>query len=302
MVILMFNEISRRNLLAAAATTAFFAPYVKAAENLPITGPRGIRQGRLQQSVMSSVWGTLQLTMEERCEILSTLGFAGMDLPSENDFAMLEDYGLKPVMMTGTGTSFENGLIRKENHDAIEAATRAGIDMCVRGGCKNLIALPGERRGMSSEEGAANIVEIFKRVAPYAQEKGVNICMEITNSKVIADNRTDQMFNNVFWGFDICTAVGSPNIKIVYDIYHVQIMHGDVVRTLRDNLDKVCHIHVAGVPSRNEIDDSQELNHRFIARSIADMGYEGFVAHEWRPAPGRNPLLSLATAFEIMVV
>ena len=116
MVILMFNEISRRNLLAAAATTAFFAPYVKAAENLPITGPRGIRQGRLQQSVMSSVWGTLQLTMEERCEILSTLGFAGMDLPSENDFAMLEDYGLKPVMMTGTGTSFENGLIRKENH------------------------------------------------------------------------------------------------------------------------------------------------------------------------------------------
>jgi hydroxypyruvate isomerase len=297
----MSSALSRRKLLALAAASPFFAPYVRAAEEAA-TGPRGVRQGRLKQSVMASVWGPLQLTLEERCEILSTLGFAGMDLPSEKDIPVLTDYGLAPALMTGTGTSFENGLVRRELHDQIEEATIAGIDMCARVGCKSLIALPGERRGMSSEEGLVNTVDILKRVAPYAEEKGVYVCMEITNSKVAADNRTDQMFNDVFWGFDVCKGTGSPNIRIVYDIYHVQIMNGDVVRTLRDNLDKVCHIHVAGVPTRGEIDDTQELNHPFIARAIADMGYEGFVAHEWRPAAGHNPVLSLATAFHIMEV
>ncbi len=298
----MSSPLSRRKLLAVAAAAPFFAPYVKAAEEAAATGARGIRQGRLKQSVMGSVWGGLELSLEERCEILSTLGFAGVDLPAERDIPVLTDYGLAPALMTGTGTSFENGFVRREIHDQIEEATRAGIDMCARVGCRNLIGMPGERRGMSSEEGLANTVEVLKRVASYAEEKGVYVCMEITNSKVAADNRTDQMFNDVFWGFDVCKEVGSPNIRIVYDIYHVQIMNGDVIRTLRDNLDKVCHIHVAGVPTRGEIDDTQELNHPFIARAIAEMNYDGFVAHEWRPTPGHNPILSLATAFHIMEV
>jgi hydroxypyruvate isomerase len=115
--------------------------------------------------------------------------------------------------------------------------------------------------------------------------------MEITNSKVEQDNRTDQVFDDIYWGFDVCKAVGSKNIKVVYDIYHVQISNGDVVRTLRDNLEHVCHIHVAGVPSRAEIDDTQELNYHYIAQQIADMGYQDFVSHEYRPSPGRNPLI-----------
>jgi len=233
--------------------------------------------------------------------VLAALGFAGVDLPQPADIPILKKYGLAPAMMVGTGTSFQDGLVRRELHDKIEEATHAGIDMCVEAGCRNLIALPGERRGMSREEGADNTVEILKRVAPYAERKGVYVCMEITNSKVPGDNRTDQVFDDINWGFDVCRRTGSPNIRVVYDMYHVQIMNGDVVRTMRDNLGLICHVHVAGVPTRGEIDQN-ELDYRYIARQIVDMGYDGFVAHEWRPSPGRNPLIDLAIAYDILTV
>ena len=126
--------------------------------------------------------------------------------------------------------------------------------------------------------------------------------MEITNSKVAADQRTDQVFDHVGWGFDVCKRVNSPRVKIVYDIYHVQVADGDVTRNMRDNIDWICHIHVAGVPGRLEIDDTQELNYRFIANAIADIGYTGFVAHEWRPGPGRDAIKSLEDCFRIMDV
>jgi hydroxypyruvate isomerase len=261
----------------------------------------GIRQGKIKQSVMPQVWGDLMLSIEERCEVLAALGFAGMDLPQPAELPVLKAHGLAPAMMTGTGTTFQDGLIRRELHDQIEEATRAGIDICAAAGCKSLIALPGERRGMSREEGAEHAVEILKRVAPYAEEKGVYVCMEITNSKVPGDNRTDQVFDDIYWGFDVCRRTESPNIKIVYDIYHVQIMNGDVVRTMRENLDLICHVHVAGVPTRAEIDNS-ELNYRYIAREIVAMGYDGFVAQEYRPTPGRNPLVSLAVGYDILTV
>jgi len=126
--------------------------------------------------------------------------------------------------------------------------------------------------------------------------------MEITNSKVAADQRTDQVFDRLAWGFDVCKRTGSPRVKIVYDMYHVQIMDGDVTRRMRENFDLICHIHVAGVPTRQEIDDTQELNYRFIANAIADLGYTGYVAHEYRPGPGRDPLKSLEQCFQIMNV
>lgn len=293
-----FN-IKRRSLLAALTASPLFASGLQAADD---SGALGIRRGRLKQSVMPQVWGNLQLSIEERCEILSRLGFAGMDLAQPGQIPILRDYGLVSSMMVGTGTSFADGLIRRELHDQIEEATMAGIDMCIEAGCPNLIALPGERRGMSRAEGADNATEILARIAPYAEEKGINLCMEITNSKVESDNRTDQVFDDIEWGFDVCRRTGSSRIKVVYDCYHVQIANGDIVRTLRDNLDLVCHIHVAGVPTRAEIDDTQELNYRYIAREIADMGYDGFVAQEYRPTPGRNPIVSLAVGYDILTV
>lgn len=295
----MNTRFSRRSLLTAAAASPLLSSLVRAAEREPVAP---IREGRLKQSVMGTVWAGTSFTPRERYEILAMLGFAGVDLPGPNDLPLLQEFNLTPTLMTGTGTSFQDGLVRREIHDQIEEATREGIDRCVAAGCANLIAMPGERRGMSREEGAEHAIAILSRVAPYAEEKGVNVCMEITNSKVAADNRTDQMFDDIHWGFDVCRGTGSSHIKVVYDFYHVQIANGDVVRNLRDNLDLVCHIHVAGVPSRREIDATQELNYRFIAEQIADMGYSGFVAHEYRASDGRNPIKSLAEGFQILTV
>jgi hydroxypyruvate isomerase len=291
----------RRSLLKALAATPVLAAQVSAAQSEGM----GPRQGKIKQSVMPQVWTGTDFTLEERCEILSLLGFAGMDLPQPQQISVLQDYDLTPTLMggrTGTGTSFQDGLIRRELHDQIEEAVHGGIDMCVDAGCKNLIAFPGERRGMSREEGADHAIAILSRVAPYAEEKGINVCMEITNSKVAGDNRTDQVFDDIHWGFDVCRGTGSPNITVVYDYYHVQIANGDVVRTMNENLSMISHMHVAGVPSRAEIDSTQELDYRWIAQQIADSDYEGFVAHEYRPTEGRNPLISLAVGYDILTV
>lgn len=294
----------KRREFLAGMTAPVVAASLKAslASATPLSQQRAAGRVPLKQSVMGSVWGSSELSFEERCQVLQRIGFKGMDLPRAEQVPILRDYGLAPALMTGTGTSFQNGLIRRELHDQFEDAFYEGIDTCATVGCPNLIALPGERRGMSYEEGMANAIAMLNRVAPYAEEKGVILCMEITNAKVEADNRTDQIFNNLDWGLNVCRGTASPNVKIVFDIYHVQIANGDVTRNLRDNIDFICHIHTAGVPSRNEIDDTNELNYRFIANAIADLGYTGFVAHEHRPGPGRDPIASLEEVFEIMNV
>jgi len=290
--------IRRRNLLKALCATPVVASRIHAQEE-----GLGPRQGRIKQSVMPQVWTGTDFTLPERCEILSLMGFAGMDLPQPGDIPVLQDFGLTPTLMTArSGTSFQNGIIRRELHQQIVDETHEGIDICVASGCKNLILVPGERRGMSREEGADNAAEVLARIAPYAEEKGVYVCMEITNSKVAADNRADQVFDDIYWGFDVCRRSGSPNITVVYDFYHVQIANGDVVRTMHDNLDMITHMHVAGVPSRREIDRTQELDYRWIAGQIADSGYEHFVAHEYRSTEGRNPLISLAVGYDILTV
>jgi len=271
------------------------------AQNLAAQTP-ATRPGRIKQSVMASVWTGSKASFEDRCKILARIGFKGVDLPTEQQVPILTQNGLAPAMMTGTGTSFQNGLIRKELHDKIEDATHAGIDMCARVGCNVLIAIPGERRGMTREEGADNAVAILNRIKGYAEQKNVNVCMEVTNSKVAADSRTDQVFDHVSWGLDVCKRVNSPRVKILYDVYHAQIMDGDITRTIRENIDHICHIHVAGVPTRMEIDDTQELNFRFIAKTIAETGYTGFVAHEWKPSMGSDSEKSLQRCFDIMNV
>jgi hydroxypyruvate isomerase len=205
-------------------------------------------------------------------------------------------------MMTGTGTTMQNGFMRKELHDAQEAACRAGIDTCVAAGCANLIGFAGEKRGMSPAEAADNTVAIFSRLKDYAEQKNVNICLEITNSKVTADARTDMAFDRLAWGLDVFKRVNSPRFKMVFDMYHVQIMEGDLARNMLQTLPYICHMHVAGVPSRGEIDDTQEVNWRFIANAIATSGYTGYVAHEWYPSPGHDPIKSLEQCFAILDV
>jgi hydroxypyruvate isomerase len=296
------RRMRRRDFLLGMATAPLAATSVSiepAKAQTPATPP--VRT-RIRQSVMNSVWTGTNIPFEERCRILARIGFKGVDLPTAQQVPILRQHGLEPTMMSGTGTSFQDGFIRKEMHDRFEEAIHAGIDMCVQVGCPNLIGFPGERRGMSREEGADNAVAILSRVKGYAEQKGITLCMEITNSKVVADQRTDQIFDRLGWGLDVCRRVNSPRVKIVYDMYHVQISDGDITRNMRDNLNLICHMHVAGVPTRQEIDETQEINYRFVANAIAESGYTGFVAHEYRPGPGRDPIKSLEQCFEIMNV
>jgi hydroxypyruvate isomerase len=266
------------------------------------TTPAASKPVRLKQSVMASVWGNSTPMFEDKCKVLARIGFKGIDLPTAAQIPIMQQYGLSPTMMTGTGTSMPNGFIRKENHDMIEAECHKGIDQLASLGCPVLIGFAGERRGMSYEEAADNTVAIFNRVKAHAEQKKVMLTIEITNSKVVADQRVDQTFNHVAWGFDVCKRVNSPYVRIVYDIYHVQIADGDVVRGLRDNIDKIAHFHVAGVPGRNEIDETQELNYHFIAQAIVDTGYTGYIAHEYRPSTGKDPIQDLEKAFAILNV
>lgn len=292
----------RREFLSTVAGAGIVAasPIAISAQNS--TGGAA-RKGRLKQSVMSSVWGNSQLSFEERCKVLARIGFKGVDLPQANQVPILKANGLAPALMTGGGTNFQNGLIRKEMHDKFVDEFHKSIDTCVEVGCPTLIAIPGEKRGMSPEEAADNAAAILSRVKGYAEQKGITLCMEITNSKVVADQRTDQAFNHLAWGWDVCKKVNSPRVKVLFDCYHVQIMDGDLVRNIRDNFDRIAHFHVAGVPTRNEIDENtNEVNYRFVANAIADLGYTGFIAHEYRPSMGRDPIKDLEAAFEILNV
>jgi hydroxypyruvate isomerase len=264
--------------------------------------PASARPVKLKQSVMASVWGNSTPMFEDKCKVLQRIGFKGIDLPTAQQVPIMANYGLSPTMMTGTGTTMPNGFIRKEMHDMIEAECHKGIDSCASVGCPILIGFAGERRGMSWEEAADNTIAIFNRVKGYAEQKKVVLTIEITNSKVAADQRTDQTFNHAAWGLDVCKKVNSPYVKILYDLYHAQIADGDVTRTLRDNIANICHFHTAGVPGRFEIDETQELNYRFIAQAIVDTGYTGFIAHEHRPSPGKDPIQSLEKCFNILNV
>jgi hydroxypyruvate isomerase len=154
-----------------------------------------------------------------------------------------------------------------------------------------VIILSGERKGLPDEQGIENSVRFLNQVKGLAEEKGVTICMELLNSKV---NHPDYQCDRTAWGVEVCKRVNSPRVKLLYDIYHMQIMEGDVIRTIRENIQYIAHFHTAGVPGRHELDDRQELNYKAIAQAIADTGFAGYFAHEYSPT--RDPLSSLEEA------
>ncbi|HEY6393093.1 MAG TPA: TIM barrel protein [Bryobacteraceae bacterium] len=257
-----------------------------------------VRKGRLKQSVTNGVFPRGR-PLEENARDAARLGAKAYDLIGPKDWPVLKKYGLVPGMVPGFGGTIPDALNRKENHDAIEKSMHAGIDLCAQEGAPNLITFSGNRRGMSDAEGADNCVLFLNKVKAHAEDKGVTICMELLNSKV---NHKDYMCDHVTWGVDVVKRVNSPRVKLLYDIYHMQIMDGDIVRGVRENIRYIAHFHTGGVPGRHEIDDTQELNYRFVARAIADLGFTGFIAHEYSPAEGRDALKSLEQAMEIVDV
>src|SRR5579862_4592939 len=257
------------------------------------------RKGRIKQGITRGVFGR-QANIEDCCREAAKLGIRGFDLIGPADWPVLKKYGLVPSMYPpGPGGTIPDALNRKENHDRLEKAMRAAIDESAANGVPNVITFSGNRRGMPDQEGADNCVAFLNKVKAQAEDKSVTIAMEFLNSKV---NHKDYMFDHMTWGVDVMKRVNSPRVKILYDIYHAQIMDGDIVRNIRDNFRWIGHFHTGGNPGRHEIDDTQELNYRFVAKAIAELGYTGYVAHEYSPSPGHDPVQSLNQAMEIFDV
>ncbi len=277
---------TRRTFVPGAAALAFAGTSVVAAAP---------RKGRLKQGVTRGCFGR-NMPFEEMCRNAARLGVVGFDLIGPADWPTLKKHGLIPSMAPGAGT-IPDGLNRKENHDRLEADMRRNLTLAAEVGAPNVITLSGNRRGMSDEEGIDNSVLFLNKVKSMAEDKGITICLELLNSKV---NHKDYMCDHTAFGVEVCKRVNSPRIKLLYDIYHMQIMEGDVIRTIRDNIQWLGHFHTAGNPGRHEPDETQELNYRPIAQAIADLNFQGFVSHEYGPL--KDPVTSLEktlTLFEV---
>jgi hydroxypyruvate isomerase len=281
--------------LAVAQPTAAAQP--QAAQPQPqAPTPSAVQlKGRIKQGVTRGVFGR-GVALEECCRLASALGVKGFDLVTPNDWPTVKKYGLVPSMASGGGGSIASALNRTENHAKIEESMRALIDQCAANGLPNLITFSGNRNGMDDGEGADNCVAFLNKVKAQAEDKGVNICMEYLNSKV---NHKDYMFDHIAWGVDVMKRVNSPRVKILFDIYHAQIMDGDIVRNIRDYIQWIGHFHTGGNPGRHELDDTQELNYRFVMQAIADLNYQGFVSHEYTPSEGHEPVETLRRMMQL---
>ncbi len=278
----------RRTFVTALAAVPAFA------QETPVA-----RKGKLKQCVTRGVFAK-SMPFEDTCREAARLGCKGYDLQGPESWATLKKYGLIPTMYPpGPGGTIRDALNRTENHERLEKSMHAAIDEAAANGVPSIITFSGNRRGMNDAEGADNCVAFLNRVKAHAEDKGVNICMELLNSKV---DHKDYMCDHTAWGAGVMKRVNSPRVKLLYDIYHLQIMEGDIARTIRENIQWIGHFHTGGNPGRHEIDGTQELNYHFIAQVIADLGFTGYVAHEYSPAPGRDAIQSLNQAMEIFDV
>jgi hydroxypyruvate isomerase len=256
--------------------------------------PAAVAAGRLKQSV--SRWPYAQIPLPEFCRRAKEMGLSGIDLLQPDEWPVVRDAGLVPTMgyptrrqdfiATGFNDSANHALLLRELEGTIPLAAQAGVP--------NLIAMFGNRRGRSDAEGIASCVAGLSRITAQAEAQGVTICVELLNSKV--DHR-DYQGDHTAFGVEVMRGVGSPRVKLLYDIYHMQIMEGDVIRTIREHAAWIGHFHTGGVPGRHELDETQELNYRAVAAAIAELGFEGYLAHEF--VPTRDPLASLAEAVRL---
>ena len=271
---------SRREVLTAVGATLVAVPAL---------AQRVVQRGRVKQSVTR--WTYRSMTFPDLCRAAAEIGLTAIDLLEEPDWSVVRQFGLVCSMGYAGGGSIPDGLNVKANHNTIVANFERLIPRAEAQRVPNVITFFGNRRGMGDEEAIANCVEGLNRVKRVAEDHGVTICVELLNSKV---NHKDYQGDHTAFGAAVIKAVGSPRVKLLYDIYHMQIMEGDVIRTIRANHDLIGHYHTGGVPGRHELDDSQEINWRAVCLAIADTGFTGYLAHEFEPT--RDPLTSLREA------
>ena len=295
----MKMRIDRRAALGGIAAAAAVASMPSSAEitsdkTTPVQAPAG----RLKQSFCR--W-TSKAPLPDLCQHLKTLRLTAIDLIFPDEWSIVNDSGLSVSMGYPSRREqfIEVGFNDPAHHPMLLKELETAIPLAKQAGVRNLIAMFGNRNPAIEDSAAiANCVAGLSKIAPLAAESGITICVELLNSKV---NHRGYQGDRTAFGVAVMQGVDSPNVKLLYDIYHMQIMEGDVIRTIRDNIKWIGHFHTAGVPGRHEINDTQELNYRGIAAAIADLHFNGYLAHEF-VATRADPFVSLAEAIDICTV
>ena len=253
-------------------------------------------KGNIHHSVAR--WTFNFLSLEELCLLVKRLGFSAIDLVGPNEWHILKQHGVDSSMCNGAELNLEDGWGDEKFHQPLIERYRKHIDLVSEAGYKNLICFSGNKRGKDPEEGLKNATKGLKKILAQAEKRGVVLQMELFNSKV---DHPDYFADNSAWGIELCKRLDSPNFKLLYDIYHMQISEGDIIRTIQNNHQYFGHYHTAGVPGRNEIDDTQELYYPAIARAIQATGFKGYVAQEFMPkrATDAEKIESLQAAIRI---
>jgi hydroxypyruvate isomerase len=279
---------SRREALGAALGLTALSAHSLAQTAAPGPG-RIVKSGRLKQSV--SRWCYSRIPMPQFCEAVKEMGLTAIDLLEEAEWQAAADHGLVCSMAYAGGGSIRDGLNYKKNHDAIVKNFEEKIPRAAKMKLPNVITFFGNRMGLGDAEAKATCIEGLNRVKKIGEDNGVTICVELLNSKV---DHKDYQGDHTAFGLEIVKAVNSPRVKLLYDAYHMQIMEGDLIRTIREAKDWIAHVHTGGVPGRHELDGTQEVNWRAVAQALVDSGFQGYMAHEF--VPTRDPLTSLREA------
>jgi hydroxypyruvate isomerase len=298
------NLISRRKFLArstrvAALAAAGVRPIRAIGAPVAESSENSARAGRLRQSVCR--WPYAKVSLPDFCRRTQQMGFAAIDLLFPDEWAAAADAGL--VVSMGYASRRDKfiatGFNDPANHALLEGELEMALPRAAQARVPNLIAMFGNRvSGIDEGAAIANCVAGLAKLAPLAEKHGVTICVELLNSKV---DHPGYQGDHTAFGVAVMRGVNSPRVKLLYDIYHMQIMEGDVIRTIRDNIDWIGHFHTGGVPGRHEINETQELNYHAIAAAIADLEFKGYVAHEFIPTRA-DPFLSMAEALRICTV
>ena len=278
----MVPKLNRRNalknMIAGTAAIGISAQL----EALAMNSSENIQSNKLNGNISHSVcrWCFSSIDLETLCLEVKKMGITGIDLVGPKDWPILKKHGLTSTMCNGAEINLVDGFNDEKFHEKLIANYSKMIPLVADAGYKNLICFSGNRRGKDDETGWNNCVKGLKQLMPLAEKHGVILVMELLNSKV---NHADYQCDKTAWGVELCKRLGSENFKLLYDIYHMQIDEGDVISTIKKNHNYIAHYHTAGVPGRNEIDETQELNYPAIMKAIASTGFKGFVAQEFIP-------------------
>src|ERR1700760_1316270 len=250
-------------------------------------------KGNINHSV--SPWCYSELTLDQLCETAKGIGITGVDLCGPKDWPTLQKHGMYSSMCNGAEINLTDGFGDTQFHATLQKSYTEMIPLVEKNGYKNLICFSGSKRGKSDEEGWNNCVAGLKPLVAIAEKHNVVLCMELLKRKI---DHKDYQCNHVEWGVELCKRINSENFKLLFDIYHMQIMEGDIVRNITDYHQYIAHFHTGGIPGRHEIDDTQELFYPAVMRAIVATGFKGYVGQEFVP---KNPdkIASLRKAIQI---